>query len=76
MRDNKWVRLLAYTTGMVNPTMTSIGPELFALKLLALNTDGVYEYRDWVKHPLLTLYGADTRLSTKWRYDDCYGFGS
>jgi hypothetical protein len=32
------------------------------LKLAGLSAEGVYEYRAYVKHPLLTIYGADKRL--------------
>lgn len=41
-------------------TMTAPGP--FALKVENLNPQGVYEYRAWVKHPLLTIFGAEKRL--------------
>lgn len=34
----------------------------FALPVSGLNPDGVYEYRAWVKHPLLTIFGAEKRL--------------
>ena len=27
-----------------------------------LNPDGIYEYRAWVKHPLLTINGVEKRL--------------
>jgi alpha-L-fucosidase len=37
----------------------------FALKLPDLNPEGVYEYRAYVKHPLLTIYGVDKRLPMK-----------
>jgi hypothetical protein len=32
------------------------------LKLPDLNPEGIYEYRAYVKHPLLAIYGADKRL--------------
>ncbi len=41
-------------------TLTAAGD--FTLDLTGLNADGVYEYRAYVKHPLLTIYGADKRL--------------
>ncbi|MBI4891218.1 MAG: alpha-L-fucosidase [Acidobacteria bacterium] len=41
-------------------TVTQTGP--FHLKVTNLKSDGIYEYRAYVKHPLLTLYGADQRL--------------
>jgi alpha-L-fucosidase len=37
----------------------------FSLKISGLRSDGVYEYRAWVKHPLLTIYGAEKRLPMK-----------
>ena len=37
----------------------------FTLKISGLNPEGVYEYRAYVKHPLLTIYGADKRLPMK-----------
>jgi alpha-L-fucosidase len=40
--------------------MTAPGP--FSLKLPNLNPEGVYEYRAWVKHPLLTIFGVEKRL--------------
>jgi alpha-L-fucosidase len=47
------------------PSTTLGAPGDFTLKLLDLNPDGVYEYRAYVKHPLLTIYGADKRLPMK-----------
>ena len=47
------------------PTTTLAAPGEFTLKLTDLNPEGVYEYRAYVKHPLLTLYGADKRLPMK-----------
>ncbi len=44
-------------------TVTQTGP--FQLKAPNLKSDGIYEYRAYVKHPLLTLYGADHRLAPK-----------
>lgn len=44
-------------------TVTKTGA--FSLKVPNLKSDGIYEYRAYVKHPLLTLYGADKRLSLK-----------
>jgi len=41
-------------------TMSATGP--FTLSVPNLNADGIYEYRAWVKHPLLTIYGTDKRL--------------
>jgi alpha-L-fucosidase len=44
-------------------TLTSPGP--FSIQLPDLNPEGVYEYRAWVKHPLLTLYGVEKRLPNR-----------
>lgn len=44
-------------------TMTATGE--FSLEVAGLNPAGVYEYRSYVKHPLLTIYGADKRLVMK-----------
>jgi alpha-L-fucosidase len=44
------------------PSTTVTAPGSFSLKLPSLNPEGVYEYRAWVKHPLLTIFGADKRL--------------
>jgi alpha-L-fucosidase len=47
------------------PSTTLRAPGDFTLKLPDLNPEGVYEYRAYVKHPLLTIYGADKRLPMK-----------
>jgi alpha-L-fucosidase len=47
------------------PSTTLGAPGEFTLKLSGLNAEGVYEYRAYVKHPLLTIYGADKRLPMK-----------
>jgi alpha-L-fucosidase len=47
------------------PSATLAAPGDFTLKVPDLNPDGVYEYRAYVKHPLLTIYGADKRLPMK-----------
>ena len=47
------------------PSTTLSAPGNFTLKLSALNSEGVYEYHAYVKHPLLTIYGADKRLPMK-----------
>ena len=44
------------------PSTTLTAPGPFALKLPNLNPEGVYEYRAWVKHPLLTVFGVEKRL--------------
>ena len=47
------------------PSTTLGAPGDFTLRLSDLNPEGVYEYRAYVKHPLLTIYGADKRLPMK-----------
>ena len=47
------------------PSTTLGAPGEFTLTLPGLNAEGVYEYRAYVKHPLLTIYGADKRLPMK-----------
>ena len=47
------------------PSTTLSAPGEFTLQLPGLNPEGVYEYRAYVKHPLLTIYGADKRLPMK-----------
>ncbi len=41
-------------------TLKAPGP--FSVKLPNVNPKGVYEYRAWVKHPLLTIFGIEKRL--------------
>jgi alpha-L-fucosidase len=41
-------------------TLTAPGP--FSVTLPNLNREDVYEYRAWVKHPLLTIFGSEKRL--------------
>jgi alpha-L-fucosidase len=41
-------------------TMTATGE--FTLPVTGLNPNGIYEFRAWVKHPLLTIYGAERRI--------------
>ena len=47
------------------PSTTLTAPGDFTLKVAGLNPDGVYEYRAWVKHPLLTIFGVEKRLPMK-----------
>jgi alpha-L-fucosidase len=47
------------------PTATLSAPGDFTLTISGLNPEGVYEYRAYVKHPLLTIYGSDKRLAMK-----------
>ena len=44
---------------------TMSAPGQFSMTVPNLNPDGIYEYRAWVKHPLLTIYGAEKRLPMK-----------
>lgn len=43
--------------------MTAVGE--FSMPVTGLPPDGVYEFRAWVKHPLLTLYGAEKRIGRR-----------
>lgn len=45
------------------PSTTLSAPGSFTLTLPNLNPDGVYEYRAWAKHPLLTIFGVEKRLT-------------
>lgn len=47
------------------PATTLTAPGRFSLKIENLNPQGIYEYRAWVKHPLLTIYGIEKRLPMK-----------
>lgn len=47
------------------PSTTLTAPGPFALTAPDLNPRGIYEYRAWVKHPLLTIFGAEKRLPAK-----------
>jgi len=47
------------------PSTTLSAPGNFTLKVSSLNPEGVYEYHAYVKHSLLTIYGADKRLPMK-----------
>ena len=47
------------------PSRTLDAPGKFTLSLPNLNPEGVYEYRAYVKHPLLALYGSEQRLLMK-----------
>lgn len=53
------------TPWQVGPSTTLTAPGPFALDLPNLKPDGIYEYRTFVRHPLLTIYGADKRLPIK-----------
>ena len=44
------------------PSITLTAPKPFSLELPGLHSQGIYEYRAWVKHPLLTIFGAEKRL--------------
>jgi len=47
------------------PSTTLRGAGDFRLKVADLNPEGVYEFRAYAKHPLLTIYGAEKRLPIK-----------
>ncbi|HEV2447859.1 MAG TPA: alpha-L-fucosidase [Candidatus Sulfopaludibacter sp.] len=47
------------------PSAALSAPGPFSLRLDSLNPDGVYEYRAWVRHPLLTIFGAEKRLAMR-----------
>ncbi len=47
------------------PSTILTSPGRFSLSLSNLRPDGMYEYRAWVKHPLLTITGSEKRLSGK-----------
>jgi alpha-L-fucosidase len=47
------------------PSITMSAPGPFSLPLANLNAAGVYEFRAWVKHPLLTIYGVEQRVPMK-----------
>jgi len=53
------------TPWQAGPSTTLEAPGPFALELPNLIPGGIYEYRAWVRHPLLTIYGADKRLTIK-----------
>ena len=55
-------RSIPWQTG---PSTTLTAPGPFSLTLPNLNPQGIYEYRAWVKHPLLTIFGAEKRLPMK-----------
>jgi alpha-L-fucosidase len=52
-------RSIPWQTG---PSMTMTAPGSFTLSVPGLNPDGVYEYRAWVKHPVLTVNGVEERI--------------
>jgi len=45
------------------PATVLKAPGDFALTLPGLDPKGIYEYRAWAKHPLLTIYGGEKRLA-------------
>jgi alpha-L-fucosidase len=52
-------RSIPWQTG---PSKIMTAPGSFTLSVPGLNPDGVYEYRAWVKHPLLTVNGVEKRI--------------
>lgn len=47
------------------PSKTVTATGAFTLTVPDLNPDGVYEFRAYAKHPVLTIYGLDKRLPMK-----------
>jgi alpha-L-fucosidase len=47
------------------PSTTVTAPGRFSLEVGDLNPQGIYEYRAWVKHPVLTIFGEEKRLSLR-----------
>jgi alpha-L-fucosidase len=47
------------------PPVRVTGPGAFSVVVKGLNPEGVYEYRAFAKHPVLTVYGAEKRLAMK-----------
>ncbi len=47
------------------PSATRNATGDFTLQVPGLNPAGIYEYRSYVKHPLLTIYGLEKRLPMK-----------
>jgi alpha-L-fucosidase len=52
-------RSIAWQPG---PSMRMTAPGSFTLSVPGLSPEGIYEYRAWVKHPLLTINGLEKRL--------------
>jgi len=50
---------------VAGPTKTVSATGAFSFAVPNLNPDGIYEYRVWAKHPLLTIYGVEKRLPMK-----------
>lgn len=46
----------------VPSTTTLTAPGRFSLPLTGLDPNGIYEYRAWARHPLLTVYGPEQRI--------------
>jgi alpha-L-fucosidase len=47
------------------PSTTVRAPGPFSLELPNIDAGGIFEYRAWVKHPLLTIFGDEKRLATQ-----------
>ena len=50
---------------VAGPAKTVNGTGAFSFAVPNLNPEGIYEYRVWAKHPLLTIYGVEKRLPMK-----------
>lgn len=49
----------------VPSTETLTAPGAFSIQLPNVDPAGVYEYRAWVKHPVLTIFGVEKRLPNR-----------
>jgi len=47
------------------PSTTLKAAGTFSLPVTGLDPKGIYEFRAWAKHPLLTIYGAEKRITLK-----------
>lgn len=50
---------------VAGPSTVLAAPGVFTLRTPPLDADGVYEFRAYAKHPVLTIYGADKRIPMK-----------
>jgi alpha-L-fucosidase len=47
------------------PTATVTAPGAVSLSVSGLNPDGIYEFRAFARHPVLTVYGVEKRLAKR-----------
>jgi alpha-L-fucosidase len=50
---------------VAGPSTSVTATGAFSLAVTGLNPDGVYEYRAYARHPVLTIFGVEKRLSMK-----------